>query len=161
MNSTALILQEDALTAVRQEFGLAGKNICLASGEGIARILVSAAIAAPGKLVPLVEDLRKAYPALIDDFRHSPLKQVSLVGGLITERPLLMPDVEFTSQWRRSGLKHAMQSARINPVFREHIHLLVRIQVAYCELYELDCRQEAPARHFEHVKPLRYILHAT
>jgi len=159
MNISALTLQRAALVAVREEFGLTEKNICLVSGRGIARILVSAAIATPNRLLPAVEALEKAYPDLRTDFSRKPLKGVSLVGGLIAERPQLMSNLDFQGQWERYGLRRAIELA-VNPLFRENIHLLVRVQVAYCEDHNLDCRAVAPTVHFNHVKPLRYILHA-
>lgn len=152
-------LLDEALSAARREFGIPDA-ICLTSGGGVARILVSAALAAPRKLLAPVEKLVAASPGMINDFVIAPLKGVSLVGGLLAERPLLN-DQTFIRAWRESGLVEATTTAAVNPIFRAHIHLLVRVQVAYCERYELDCKSAAPARHFEHLKALRYLLHAS
>ena len=175
MTITARNLQHAALVAVREEFGIVGKKISLWAGKGIGRILVSAAIAAPDRLLPVVEALEKVYPNLSADFKRRPLTGVSLVGGLIAERPQLMSDFDFKAHWDCFGLRRAIEIA-VNPLFRAHIHLLVRVQIAYCEDHHLYCtpvgrvtagceseiarRIEAHKRHVNHVRPLRYILHA-
>ena len=131
----------------------------LTKGGGVGRILVSGAIATPKLLAP-IEKLEAVYPGLIHDFKIKPVQQVSLIGGLIAERPLLDEDI-FLHLWRGSGLRFAIATAPVNPLFRAHIHRLVRIQLAYCELYGLSCLEAANIRHFNHLKPLRYLLHAT
>jgi hypothetical protein len=158
MNQTAQNLQSAALKSVREEFGIP-RTISLVGGKGVGRILVSAAIAAPDRLLQAVEALEKAYPDLRTDFSRKLLKGVSLVGGLIAERPQLMSNLDFQDQWYLYGLRRAIELA-VNPLFRDHIHLLVRVQVAYCEDHKLDCRTVAPTAHRNHLEPLRYILHA-
>jgi len=151
-------IMRPALRQMRSEFGIP-MSISIRHGGGLGRILVSAALASPN-ILPHIQTLESAFPTLREVFAKKPVIQVSLVGSLLAERPLL-DDAAFIEQWKDTNLKTAIEGAPINPLFARHIHRLVRIQVAYCQEYDLNCQGVAPARHRDHLKCLRYLLHGT
>lgn len=133
--------------------------INLAAGGGEVRIIASAVLVSP-RLCKKFDSALSGGRELADLFRRHPLKSVSLVGGLIAERPLI-DEAAFRQSWENHGIQAAVSAAHVNPIFAANIHLLVRVANAYCKEYSLTCESEAPRRHFEHLKPLRYILHAS
>ena len=153
-----------AYRALRDDF-LIPDEMNLAAGGGEERILVSAAF--------ISRPVREALNPLIIgnrmnpfDFLKRPEVQVSLVGGIIAERPLAggiddqQLEHSFATAWQVAGFEEAVSKTEINPLFKLIGRSLVQTQVRFCERYLLDCSTEAPKRIFEHVKTLRYVLYA-
>ena len=143
--------------SVRREFDVPSE-INLTGGLGEIRIIASAALIAPHiciQMQKLLDGGKEEAVAL----SRKPLCGVSLIGGIIAERALL-DEASFKTKWENDGISAAVASASINPIFSEHIHQIVRVAVDYCQIYGMTCTKPADKRHFEHLKPLRYILHA-
>lgn len=154
---------ECAFRTVRDNF-LIPDEISLTAGGGEERMLVSAAlISRPVReaLDPLIGNLIKP-----SDFLKKPEVQVSLVGGIVSERPLCgsiddqQLEHSFVAAWQVAGFDEAVSKTEINPILRAIGRSLVQTQVRFCRRYGLDCSREAPKRIFEHLKTLRYVLYA-
>jgi|GEM_PF-1698314 len=146
------------LEAVRREFEIP-QTIDLSSGGGEVRIVASAALVSP-KLCEEFDSKLNGAREMAGLFNAKMIKSISIVGGLIAERPLI-DEAAFCQCWENEGIRAAVAGAHINPVHTAHIHRLVRITSSYCVAYSLNCTIKAPELHFEHLKPLRYILHAS
>ena len=156
---------DEAFRELRTDF-LIPDNIDLKAGGGEERILISAALISK-PVQTTVSQL--ASTGLIDplDFFRTPEVQISLIGGIIAERPLAarihdqLLENDFVTRWRREGFDGAVASAEVNPVFKFIGRALVETQLRFCGVYGLDCSKEVPKRVFEHLKALRYILYAS
>ena len=158
----------EAFRALRDDFRIP-ENINLTAGGGEERILVSAAFISPA--------VQKAINPLVSgnfikpfNFLRRPEVQVSLVGGIIAERPLggIIDDQQlekrFVETWKNAGFEEAVSKTEINPIFKSIGLRLVQTQVEFCRAYGLDlldCSREAPKRIFEHLKTLRYVLYGS
>lgn len=135
------------------------RKLSIGHAGGEVRILVAGALAAPVFREELLSEWKTANH-LARRFRENPLKQDDLLGAQLAERPLL-EETTFVSDWETSGLDLALSKAKLNPMFQQHIHLFLHALVAFCILHRFDTNRRAPQRYFEHVRMLRYLLHAT
>lgn len=145
---------------VRKEFQIP-EWVDLGTGGGVDRIIGSTALLCR----PLVDLLEKNYEGgknLANSFDILPIKKISIIGAIISERPLVSKQEEesFRAIWELEGISAAVKKARINPAFRDYAHLLVSLAIEYCGMYEFSCSKEIHAKHFANLRPLRYVLHA-
>ena len=149
---TALLMD-----VVRREFDVPSE-INLTAGSGEICIIASSALIAPHLCIQMQQLLDGAKEEA-QAFSRKPQGGISLSGSSIAERALL-DRVSFMSNWEANGIFKAVADGTINPIFSVHIHQIVRVAIDYCQFYGLTCNKPADKRHFEHLKPLRYILHA-
>jgi hypothetical protein len=148
-----------SLGFVRREFSIPDW-VDLQAGGGIPRLIGATALIS-SQLRRFLESIGDESQSIALDFKDNPQINISVIGSIITERPLAgsLAEADFRRTWRYNGITAAVKTAMINPVYRAHIHLVVRIGVEYCRIHGIICQSAVTKKHAEHLRPLRYFFH--